>query len=101
MELGLDFHALQDPLLQGTKAYYFTYLDLSPETVRDLSWWKTVLLNGLEKQLQCTTMEKLAVTFGDGSGVDTGGTKRNTEYISILSMIVHHWQNLMPLPSIN
>jgi len=70
----LDLHALQDPLLQGTKAYYFTCLDLSPASVRDLTWWKSALLNGLEKQLQCTTMEKLAVTFGDGSGVGTGGT---------------------------
>ena len=69
-----DLHALDDPTLRGTKAYYYTLVQLSTEALVDLGWWDQALRIGLQRQVQCKVVVLLMVTHGDGSGYGTGGT---------------------------
>lgn len=69
-----DLHNYKQSPLYGSKLYYFTTVNLSPESVTCLHWWKDALANGLRRQSYPQDYATIAVTFGDGSHTGAGGT---------------------------
>lgn len=53
---------------------YLSYVQLRPEIVADLGWWRDHLQDSHGRVVRAQTSGALVPTFGDGSGTGTGGT---------------------------
>lgn len=69
-----DLHGLDSPL-QGKRAYYFTPLNLSPQSLACLRWWNDALQDGFSRQAYPSDTATIGITWGDGSGSGAGGTR--------------------------
>lgn len=81
-----DLHSLKDSRLTGTRSYYYTIMDLSPSSVVELEWWQesldTPFFSSSSRPSGVTT---LILTWGDGSGTGTGGSRHEASFSSIQS----------------
>lgn len=69
-----DLHNLRESPVYGTKAYYFTTVDLSPASLACLDWWEAALKSGLKRFSHPSDCSTIGVTWGDGSGTGAGGS---------------------------
>lgn len=68
-------HSLSIADFEGSHArFYASPVDLSPECIDGLLWFRQALLSGLSEQLQLHTLSSLGIAWGDGSGTGAGGT---------------------------
>jgi hypothetical protein len=54
-------------------------MTLSEESIQDLEWWRTFLEANLGNCSPTQNMNSLVVTWGDGSGTGTGGTREDVK----------------------
>jgi len=68
-------HSVVNPGGLGTGATpFYTKGHLDQETLRDLVWWRAILLSSVGRVAHTGKSATLVPTWGDGSGTGTGGT---------------------------
>jgi len=71
---------LNDTLVRGAdtsspKAMYYSMVTLEDDAWADLDWWFTALTLNAHRPVRPKDASHLGVTWGDGSGTGTGGTR--------------------------
>jgi len=54
--------------------FYYTQVELTAEEWLDLDWWENAVRTGLQRYVRSQHLDRIGVTWGDGSGTGTGGT---------------------------